>query len=84
MRKLRPETGESLAIFFKTLIKFYLFYLLICLLTVSQRVSRVRNFGYELKNCRPMRQIFLHEYVNKCAMVISNYNYPMVLLEKGY
>ena len=27
MRQLRPETGESLANFFKTLIQLYLFYL---------------------------------------------------------
>ena len=26
MRQLRPETGESLAIFFKTLIQFYYYY----------------------------------------------------------
>ena len=27
---------------------------------------------------------FLHEYIYTCAMVISNWNYPMVLLDKGY
>ena len=41
MRQLRPETGESLAIFFKTLIKLYLFCLFLYFwLTVSKRVSK--------------------------------------------
>ena len=41
MRQLRPETGEPLAIFFKTLIQLYLFYLFLYFwLTVSKRVSR--------------------------------------------
>ena len=33
------------------------------LLTVSYRVSRLINFGDYLKKCRPMRQIFLNEYL---------------------
>ena len=34
MRQLRPETGEYLE-FFKTLIKSYVFCVIICLLTIS-------------------------------------------------
>ena len=41
MRQLRPETRESLAIFFKTLIQLYLFCLFLYFwLTVSKRVSK--------------------------------------------
>ena len=41
MRHLRPETGESLAILFKTLIQLYLFCLFLYFwLTVSKRVSK--------------------------------------------
>ena len=41
MRQLRPETGESHAIFFKTLIQLYLFCLFLYFwLTISKRVSK--------------------------------------------
>ena len=64
MRQLWPETGESLEKNQNTNDN-VLVSLLICLLTVSLRVSRLRNSGNELKKCRPMRQLFLHEYEKK-------------------
>ena len=58
MRQQRPETEESLGIFFKTLIQLYLFSLLIYSLTYCIRAGIKANiFGDEMKKCRPMRQL---------------------------
>ena len=53
MRQLRPETGESLALFQNTN-KIYMLCVLIILLTVSKRLSKLRIIQYELKKCPPL------------------------------
>ena len=50
MRQLPPETGEPLAIFFKTLIQLYLFYLFLYSLTYCTKEGIKGNyFGDQIK-----------------------------------
>ena len=36
------------------------------------------------KKCQAMREIFMHGYIYKCDIVISNGNYMMIILDKAY
>ena len=80
MRQIRPETMESLAIFFKTLIQFYLFYLFFYFwFTVSKRVSKaifldikLKSVGllgsYGLKQGRPLQNLKIS---NQIVFILS-------------
>ena len=93
MRQLRPETGESLDIFFKTLIQLYLFYLFFnILLTVSKRVSKsiflditFKSVGiwgsYSLKQGNPLHFFSKHWSNCICFVYFSIFD---LLYQRGY
>ena len=61
MRQVWPETGGSLEIFQNTKKKLYVLCTNLFIYCIIKGVSKLINFGDELKKCRPLIQIFLYE-----------------------
>ena len=93
MRQLRPETGWSLTIVFKTLIQFYLFCLFLYFwLTVSKRVSKAiflditfKSVGlwgrYGLKQGNPLQFLSKHWSNFICFVYFSIFG---LMYKRGY
>ena len=73
LRQLRPEAGESLAIFLNWLIKSYFSFLLICdFHRLIKQVNKGKKFINDRENiCRPLRQ--LQPETGKSPAKFSNY-----------